>query len=231
MFERIARAFLPNLEKNFGPHGHRVRRLDFDNTQRNFTLAAHVGARRSPPSPAYGYPAVPAPAESLRARAHTVSRPRRLHPVERVDDLGLLMDAPGDKRAWRRVTTAYLRTTLRQLSAAAERGVTSRAGLTILGEARGVLQVQSSSALAVARHDSWRASDAVRAAGAHVRGERFASVYVHDNLKCRQCSCVLHGYPGYRYHAARIEMFVREPHQESYRRIRKFAAVFHVHGT
>ena len=117
---------------------------------------------------------------------------------------------------------------IRQLSAAAERGVTSRAGLTILGEARGVLQVQSSSALAVARHDSWRASDAVRAAGAHVRGERFASVYVHDNLKCRQCSCVLHGYPGYRYHAARIEMFVREPHQESYRRIRKFAAVFHV---
>ena len=102
------------------------------------------------------------------------------------------MDAPGDKRAWRRVTTAYLRTTLRQLSAAAERGVTSRAGLMILGEARGVLQVQSSSALAVARHDSWRASDAVRAAGAHVRGERFASVYVHDNLKCRQCSCVLY---------------------------------------
>ena len=84
LFERIARAFYRTLKRISARSA--TCPGTFEGNQRNFKWAARVGPRRVLLSRAYGHPAVPVTAESLRARARTVSRRRRPHPVEHVDD-------------------------------------------------------------------------------------------------------------------------------------------------
>ena len=93
------------------------------------------------------------------------------------------MDAPRDKRACRHIETACLRTTRRQFSSGGGARRAIKGWPRFLCTARGRLQVQSASTLAIARDDS-ALSDAVQCVQRScARRALAAAVLVHDCLE------------------------------------------------
>ena len=92
------------------------------------------------------------------------------------------MEAPRDKRACRHIETACLRTTRRQFSSGGGARRAIKGWPRFLCTARGRLQVQSASTLAIARDDS-ALSDAVQCVQRScARRALAAAVLVHDFL-------------------------------------------------